>query len=44
MSIIALKSSCLSDYEPIAELEKRPPDIRLIDTLRAKAANASTST
>jgi hypothetical protein len=29
MSIIALKAWYLSDYEPITELEKRPPDIRL---------------
>jgi hypothetical protein len=29
MSIIALRAWYLQDYEPIAELEKRPPDIRL---------------
>lgn len=29
MSIIALRAWYLEDYEPIAELEKRPPDIRL---------------
>lgn len=29
MSIIALKAWYLPDYEPITELEKRPPDIRL---------------
>jgi hypothetical protein len=29
MSIIALKAWYLQDYEPISELEKRPPDIRL---------------
>ncbi|MEA5616354.1 hypothetical protein VB711_00660 [Cronbergia sp. UHCC 0137] len=29
MSIIALRAWYLQDYEPIAELENRPPDIRL---------------
>jgi hypothetical protein len=29
MSIIALKAWYLEDYQPIASLEKRPPDIRL---------------
>jgi hypothetical protein len=29
MSIIALRAWYLQDYEPITELEKRPPDIRL---------------
>ncbi|MDH6086896.1 hypothetical protein [Umezakia ovalisporum] len=29
MSIIALRAWYVEDYEPIAELEKRPPDIRL---------------
>ncbi|WP_413174030.1 hypothetical protein [Anabaena azotica] len=29
MSIIALRAWYLQDYEPISELEKRPPDIRL---------------
>jgi hypothetical protein len=29
MSIIALRAWYLQDYEPIPELEKRPPDIRL---------------
>ncbi|MEA5504143.1 hypothetical protein VB735_13665 [Halotia wernerae UHCC 0503] len=29
MSIIALRAWYIEDYEPIAELEKRPPDIRL---------------
>jgi hypothetical protein len=29
MSIIALRAWYLQDYEPIRELEKRPPDIRL---------------
>ena len=29
MSIIALRAWYLQDYEPIAQLEKRPPDIRL---------------
>ncbi|MDK2462087.1 MULTISPECIES: hypothetical protein [Aphanizomenon] len=29
MSIIALRAWYLPDYEPITELEKRPPDIRL---------------
>jgi len=29
MSIIALRAWYLQDYEPIQELEKRPPDIRL---------------
>lgn len=29
MSIIALRAWYLEDYEPIRELEKRPPDIRL---------------
>ena len=29
MSIISLRAWYLQDYEPIAELEKRPPDIRL---------------
>ncbi|MDD1428878.1 hypothetical protein MEO94_31510, partial [Dolichospermum sp. ST_sed9] len=29
MSIIALRAWYLPDYEPIIELEKRPPDIRL---------------
>ncbi|NET02127.1 MAG: hypothetical protein F6K62_15880 [Sphaerospermopsis sp. SIO1G2] len=29
MSIIALRAWCVNEYEPITELEKRPPDIRL---------------
>jgi hypothetical protein len=29
MSIIALRAWYIQDYEPITELEKRPPDIRL---------------
>lgn len=29
MSIIALRAWYLQDYEPISEIEKRPPDIRL---------------
>ena len=29
MSIIALRAWYIRDYEPITELEKRPPDIRL---------------
>ncbi|MBE9004802.1 hypothetical protein IQ259_07090 [Fortiea sp. LEGE XX443] len=29
MSIIALRAWYIQDYEPISELEKRPPDIRL---------------
>ena len=29
MSIIALRAWYLQEYEPIRELEKRPPDIRI---------------
>ncbi|BAZ28009.1 hypothetical protein NIES4074_04390 [Cylindrospermum sp. NIES-4074] len=38
MSIIALRAWYLEDYEPIAELEKRPPDIRLSKKSLLKSA------
>ncbi|MBD2504532.1 hypothetical protein [Anabaena azotica] len=38
MSIIALKAWYLQDYEPISELEKRPPDIRLSKKSLLRAA------
>jgi hypothetical protein len=38
MSIIALRAWYLQDYEPIVELEKRPPDIRLSKKSLLKSA------
>ena len=38
MSIIALRAWYISEYEPIAELEKRPPDIRLSKKSLLKSA------
>ncbi|WP_414756503.1 hypothetical protein [Anabaena sp. CCY 9910] len=38
MSIIALRAWYLQDYEPISELEKRPPDIRLSKKSLLRAA------
>ncbi len=38
MSIIALRAWYIQDYEPIAELEKRPPDIRLSKKSLLKSA------
>jgi len=38
MSIIALRAWYLQDYEPIPELEKRPPDIRLSKKSLLKSA------
>ncbi|MDB9376066.1 hypothetical protein [Nodularia sphaerocarpa] len=38
MSIIALRAWYIQEYEPIAELEKRPPDIRLSKKSLLKSA------
>ena len=38
MSIIALRAWYIEDYEPIQQVEKRPPDIRLSKKSLLKSA------